>query len=72
MIPPAKYSGAMTAKQFDKAAKQTNLTPATLSRARRVLVDGMTAREVAEIDGVDSATVFNAIANVCSRHDEKI
>ncbi len=57
---------------FDKAAKQTNVAPAALATARRVLVDGMTAREAAEFDGVEEFAVFNALANVCSRHDEKI
>ena len=62
-----KYPGSLTAQQFDMAAKQTNMAPAKLANARRVLVDGMTAREVADSDGVELSAVFNAIFNVCAR-----
>ena len=57
----SKYPSSMTARQFAKAAKQTNVAPAALDRARRVLVDGKTVREVAESDGVTIAMTYPAI-----------
>ena len=70
MSTPHKYPGSMTAQQFDMAAEQTKLAPAKLANARRVLVDGMTAREVADSDGVELSTIFNALINVCARLKE--
>ncbi len=70
MATPNEYPGSLTARRFAKAAKQTNMAPAKLANARRVLVDGMTAREVAESDGVELSAVFNAILNVCARLNE--
>ena len=69
MAPPTKYPGTMTARQFDKAAKRANTTPMKLARARRVLVDGESAREVADSDGVIVTTVYRAISEVHSQYN---
>ena len=52
-----KHPGTMTARQFAKAVERLNVTPATLDRAWRVLVEGKTAREVAESDGVTKSLI---------------
>jgi len=54
----------MTARQFAKAVERLNVTPATLDRAWRVLVEGKTAREVAESDGVTKSLIYHAIYTV--------
>ena len=56
-----KHPGTMTARQFAKAAKQANVTAVKLARARRVLVDGETVREVADSDGVTTHVVYGEI-----------
>jgi hypothetical protein len=46
MAPPTKYRGKLTARQFNQAAKQANVSPLKMDRARRVLVDGERVQEV--------------------------
>ena len=60
----SKYPGSMTARQFAKAAKQASASPTTLTRARRVLVDGKSARDVASSDGVTVYAVYKVIYKI--------
>ena len=62
----------MTARQFAKAAKQVGVTPLKLDRARRVLVDGKSAREVADADQVTTQVIYGAIRAVCQGQKTKI
>ncbi len=72
MAPPTKYRGKLTARQFNQAAKQANVTPLKISRARRVLVDGERVQEVADSDGVFVTTVYRAINEVYSQHSNEM
>ena len=72
MTRPSKYSGLMTARQFSEAAKRTKASALKTSRARRVLVDGETAREVADADRVTIHVVYSAIREVSAGHKVKI
>lgn len=69
MAPPTTFPGATTARQFDKAAKQANVSPMMLARARRVLVDGESARDIADSDGVGVDAVYRALRKVCPQLD---
>ena len=42
MASNSHYPGLMSAAEFAKAAKQADVSPTKLDRARRVLVDGKT------------------------------
>ncbi len=59
------YPATMTARQFAKAAKQASVSPLKLDRARRVLVDGESARNVADADQVTDQVVYRAVREVC-------
>ena len=61
---PRTLPGSMTARQFDRAAKQIFLPPPKLARARRVLVDGETVRDVATSEGVATVAIYTTIYRV--------
>jgi len=65
------YPGSMTAREFEKAVKQVRVSPTKLDRARRVLVDGKTVREVADSDGVTLHPVYRAVREVTARQKTK-
>ena len=67
-----QYPGSMTARQFAKAAERVRVSPMKLSRARRVLVDGETVRDVADSDGVRVHVVYQAVRDVSAGHKTKI
>ena len=64
-----KFPGAMTARQFNEAAKRANVSPMMLGRARRVLVDGARVQDVAGFEGVGTAAVYEAIHKVYTPPD---
>ena len=61
----------MTARQFDLAVERARASELMVSRARRVLVDGETAKAVAKADGVTVATVYKAVRQVSAGHRTK-
>ena len=67
-----QYSGTMTAQQFSEAAKRANATALKLARARRVLVDGETVREVADSAGVQTDVIYRALRQVSAVHKAKL
>ncbi len=67
----SQYPGSMTAREFRKAAEQVRVSPIKLDRARRVLVDSETVREVADAEGVKVATVYKAVREVSTGHKVK-
>ena len=66
MASKSKYSGTMTPLQFKEAVRGSNLSPANLARARRVLVGGESALDVARSDRVTNAVVYGAIYKISS------
>jgi len=66
MATPATYSGSMTARQFNEAVKQVHVTDTQRSRARRVLVDGKSVREVAQADRVTVHVIYRAVRSVAA------
>ena len=69
MVSVARFPGSMTARQFNKAAKQTRLYPESLARARRVLVDGERTQDVANREGLTREAVFRVIRIICAELD---
>ncbi len=72
MAHASHYPGLMTAREFNRAAKEVRLSPTKLDRARRVLVDGKTVQEAADSDGVTKGRVYIAVGEVSARHKTKV
>ena len=69
MVSVARYPASMTARQFNKAAKQTQLYPESVARARRVLVDGERTQEVADSEGLTREAIFRVMRIICEQGD---
>ena len=61
MVSVTRFPGSMTARQFNRAAKQTRLYPKSVARARRVLVDGERTQDVADSEGLTREAIFRVI-----------
>ncbi len=56
----------MTARQFNEAVKQVHVTDTQRSRARRVLVDGKSVREVAQANRVTVHVIYRVVRSVAA------
>ena len=70
---PFSYAGLLTARQFAKLAKTSGVTKMNLARVRRILVDGKSTQQVADIEGISKTTLYPSLNKVCRQPNaEKI